>query len=98
MFSKRAKPESGKFSSYAWWFGDSGESVLLARLTCLSSLSVARTGSLHSDLALLPFILLACRRVAIHFHAGGIAEFLPKLPRLLRVSLKALYARADAGS
>jgi glycosyltransferase involved in cell wall biosynthesis len=49
------------------------------------------------DLCILPFVAAASRRFAIHFHAGGIAEFLPKLPPPIRGALKALCSRASAG-
>ncbi len=48
------------------------------------------------DLCLLPFALLASRRLVIHFHAGGIADAMPSLPAILRWPLRALCRRADA--
>lgn len=48
------------------------------------------------DLCLLPWALLATRRLVIHFHAGGIAEGLPSLPAPIRWALKWLCHQADA--
>lgn len=48
------------------------------------------------DLCLLPWALLASRKLVIHFHAGGIAEGLARLPAPLRWALKGLCRRADA--
>lgn len=48
------------------------------------------------DLCLLPWALLASRKLVIHFHAGGIAEGLPRLPMPVRWALRWLCRRADA--
>lgn len=48
------------------------------------------------DLCLLPWALLATRRLVIHFHAGGIAQGLARLPAPTRWALKWLCRRADA--
>lgn len=48
------------------------------------------------DLCLLPWALWATRRLVIHFHAGGIAEGLGRLPKPVGWALKRLCRRADA--
>jgi glycosyltransferase involved in cell wall biosynthesis len=48
------------------------------------------------DVCLLPWILLSSRKVALHFHAAGIAETLLRYPFLLRTIIRALYRKADA--
>lgn len=47
------------------------------------------------DLLLLPVCLLLARRVAIVFHAGGIAEAIPELPRLLAWAVRLVYGMTD---
>lgn len=48
------------------------------------------------DVCLLPWILLASRKVIFHFHAGGIAETIHRYPYLLRQLVYFLYSKGDA--
>jgi glycosyltransferase involved in cell wall biosynthesis len=48
------------------------------------------------DMALLPFCLVAARKVLLHIHAGGIAEALPRLPRPLARFAPRVYRKCAA--
>ena len=48
------------------------------------------------DILLFPLILLLTRNVILHFHAGGTAETIDQLPRLVSVIAKFLYRRVSA--
>ena len=48
------------------------------------------------DVCLLPWMLLASRKVIFHFHAGGIAETIHDHPYLLRKVVRFLYRKGDA--
>jgi glycosyltransferase involved in cell wall biosynthesis len=48
------------------------------------------------DVCLLPWILLASKKVIFHFHAGGIAETIDHHPFLLRRIVRFLYRKGDA--
>ena len=49
----------------------------------------------HAKSELLPFFLLACRKVSLNIHAGGIAEKLPDLPSPIRMLAKFVYGQCD---
>ena len=48
------------------------------------------------DVCLLPWILLASKKVIFHFHAGGLAETIQHHPFLLRALVHFLYRKGDA--
>jgi len=48
------------------------------------------------DLLLLPWCLLAARRVVLHFHAAGLADALGGFDPVFRGLVRSLYRRADA--
>ena len=48
------------------------------------------------DVCLLPWILLASRKVIFHFHAGGIAETIGHHPWFLRLFVRFLYQKGSA--
>jgi glycosyltransferase involved in cell wall biosynthesis len=48
------------------------------------------------DVCLLPWALLASKKVIFHFHAAGIAETIGQYPFFLRALVRFLYRKADA--
>jgi glycosyltransferase involved in cell wall biosynthesis len=48
------------------------------------------------DVCLLPWVLLASKKVILHFHAAGIAETIQHHPCFLRAMVRFLYRKADA--
>ena len=51
---------------------------------------------LMRDVCLLPWILLASKKVIFHFHAGGIAETIGHYPFFLRAIVCFLYRKGEA--